>query len=1257
MVAAIILAVCASTLTLPLFANADSPMFRVNTSHLGVGTGSPVLNPALLWNYTCNGVVTSSPAVVGGTVYVGSSTGRFYALNALSGTQVWSYSGRRIISSSPAVVGGVVYFGSYLNMVVALNAANGNRLWNYTTGGWVSSSPAVVNGVVYIGCADGNLYALDATNGAKLWSHQFPNQVESSPAVVDGVIYVGCDDGTVYALNSVNGNELWRYSTDWNSATGNAVGSSVAFSEGIVYFGSFNGKVYALNASDGRKLWSYSTKNAVESSPAVYNGVVYIGSFDGNIYALNAATGAEMWSHPTRDQVISSPTVIAGVVYVGSFDGYIYGLNATNGAQLWAYSTGNAIESSPTVNGGILYVGLNNGNVIALESQSTVQTATTQQNAQSAVFPTTLLASAVIIAVGVIASLVGVKKRKTIARSLKGITSRKKKQQKEQQNSEEKGKEENNQELAVISVQKKGSVAGSLKDAASWVKTQNRKRVEKEKEALNRESSTLRWLTFVTTAIAMSAAMSYLPLFPQPLPIIIAVLIAFVTYRYPIIGMPIGGLVIGFGLLYHLSLPPLYFISYLGAERTRIIFAGVWMALFVVLPVIFHRFKSALAIDFGILAVTTLFFSSTYFLAIPLILASAVYFKKYVGLTVIYYVLISIPLQIIQYFEYTVKPIVQSAWWNVPGSSPPLFTNLSQIAPSLTTSMGQFRLYDTSQVVYAITGQLTWNPNIQGRTLGAALSQYLDSAPGILMFVMIIVGFALTFVFFTRILVREGSGGVGDKLFPCLIATMTAAIFFILLDTLALPLAFTADSNPLTLVLGTLATLLLTLPVAFIDTTPKQTATTKQIAEKIKGLLDRTGVLLGQVGNVKANIPVDVSHPDGKLLVTKDSLEYSLKHLEELSYDPAGLNRKFVELEEIGRNLDGTESELNILLAEYQVFVSCEYSNWIGKLKDIGLNFYSILPAEYQKEMPLDARIEATKQILESGRTLAKQLSQVAEPIYAFIRPLYDPSLPEKSRAIEFTKQKLETKEAPWIALDALYNALNNWSRQYGTEILSSMKYLANSIAPIANLSVEGAFLPSAFGNNAVKVLDYAKRAEGMKRIVMQTASKEKLQIGDIAALKGGIQDFLGIACDVLSMLYIKLVGEEDIIDHLLPTKDYLWETNSTLRERLKTATESLGAPLTYKINHIMEKLPALLAYVDEAMQTLAVYDERREFLLNYVTAEAAIEEQLKNKTLLTPKDLPFQPRFANEYLRLYYSQRFGEFSYDKETQQLTKKS
>ena len=60
---------------------------------------------------------------------------------------------------------GVIYVGSTDGSTYALDAVAGDLLWRYETGSYVYSSPAVVNGVVYVGSADNHVYALDASTG------------------------------------------------------------------------------------------------------------------------------------------------------------------------------------------------------------------------------------------------------------------------------------------------------------------------------------------------------------------------------------------------------------------------------------------------------------------------------------------------------------------------------------------------------------------------------------------------------------------------------------------------------------------------------------------------------------------------------------------------------------------------------------------------------------------------------------------------------------------------------------------------------------------------------------------------------------------------------------------------------------------------------------------------------------------------------------------------------------------------------------
>jgi hypothetical protein len=784
-----------------------------------------------------------------------------------------------------------------------------------------------------------------------------------------------------------------------------------------------------------------------------------------------------------------------------------------------------------------------------------------------------------------------------------------------------------------------------------WYSSTKQKRLEKKKkEQEKKESTTIKIFTVILTLITMAIAFSILPLFPSPLPILLAVLVAFVTFKDPRLGMPIGGAVIGFGLIFHLA--DLLFFSFLGAENVRIAVIVVFMALFIALPIVFNRYRSALAIDFGILAVVSLFSTQTYFLAIPLILASAVFFKKQVALTIVYYVLISVPLQILQYYKYTVLPILRVDWWLQPGASPPIFVPLNSILADLNASMSQFRLYDASKAVYTITGQLTWVPNIGGRTLTDALNQYRDSIPGMLMFVVIVAGLSLALIFFARLLVSGGSGSVADRLIPCFVATCAAAFFFIFLNALQTGLAYTADVSPGTMVFGILATLALTFPAVFMSNTPKETTTTSDINDRAQALLARLQVFENQLDNVKENIPVNVTSPDGKLLIIRDSLDDTLTKLAAHYYDPADLNQKFQELKKLGLDIDELELELNQILSQYQIFLTCQLANWIGKLKETGLNVTPLDNPEFQKEMTLDARIEAIKKILNDGRTLAKNVAEIAEPIYSIIRPLYDPSLPEKSGTIEFAMQKLEQKVEPWIAIEALDNGLNNWKKQYGAEISKSIYYLKNSLTPIINLPAQSDSLAPIIGNKMPTILGDAKKAATIK----EAADKNALDVLNLITIHDLLDAFIDISKDVFSILNEALKNQEKSIEEMLPTNDYLWEKNVTLKDRMAEAVALLSNSKV-KMNEVMENLPKFEGYLDECIQTLVLYNERKEFLLNYPVAKLTIEDLLKQKNTLVTQDLPFPTKYAAEYLRLFYLQNYNMFDFDKMNTVLTRKT
>ena len=213
-----------------------------------------------------------APAVAtNGTIYFGTFTGKFWAVNA-NGLRKWIFEAQNEIKSSPAIgADGTVYFGSRDRRCYAL-WPDGKKRWEFPTGGWVDSSPALAHdGTVYFGSWDKSLYALDA-EGRKKWEFATPGEIVSSPAIgADGTIYFGSHDKKFYAL-APDGRKKWEYATD-----GPILSSPAINRDQCLYFTSVDGCLYALNL-DGSLRWRLRTGSITESSPVIgMDGTIYVG--------------------------------------------------------------------------------------------------------------------------------------------------------------------------------------------------------------------------------------------------------------------------------------------------------------------------------------------------------------------------------------------------------------------------------------------------------------------------------------------------------------------------------------------------------------------------------------------------------------------------------------------------------------------------------------------------------------------------------------------------------------------------------------------------------------------------------------------------------------------------------------------------------------------------------------------------------------------------------------------------------------------
>jgi outer membrane protein assembly factor BamB len=332
----------------------DWPMFLYNAGHTGSPDDVAPVTHDLLWRYNTmpDGadawIIDSSPAVVGGVLYIGSDDGHFYALDSASGTLLWTRTLGTFTVSSPAVVKGAVYVSVWEGLDYALNASTGEVIWN-SSRMYSSSSPAVVNGLHYICSGNSSVIARNATTGSTVWQSVIPGGGECSPVVADNTVYIS-DYGNACALDALNGTLKWTREL-YVSATYN----SPAVANGIVYVGCGGNTFYALDAQTGATVWTYETGSSDGSAPTVAGGIVYVGSLTKGVFALNATNGALIWNYPSS--IWDSSFALAGGILYACNSAGIHALDAKNGTEIWVYVPSNTnINSAPAVANGMLYV-------------------------------------------------------------------------------------------------------------------------------------------------------------------------------------------------------------------------------------------------------------------------------------------------------------------------------------------------------------------------------------------------------------------------------------------------------------------------------------------------------------------------------------------------------------------------------------------------------------------------------------------------------------------------------------------------------------------------------------------------------------------------------------------------------------------------------------------------------------------------------------------------------------------------------------
>lgn len=459
---------------------------RANTTQTSLSTANAA-QLATKWTFTPHGDVSATPAIVGGAAYFPDWAGYLYKVDAKTGSLIWQkklsdygYNSSPDLASrtSPAVVGGTLYIGDQggggaapqAGRVLAVDTKTGNLKWstviNDNVFTIITQSPVVANGVVYVGAASaeenaaafipgydccyfrGSFSALDAKTGQVLWTtytvpagsptasrysggavwgstpaldlrtntvyvttgnnYSVPaatkacQEAGGTPSAcldaadhVDAIMALDMTTGAIKWSTGVQGFDDWIVSCipgigaldncpptpgpDYDFGSGaNLFSATIAGKKvDLVGAGQKSGNYWALDARTGAIVWVTqagpgSTLGGIEWGTATDGKRVYIAEANagfkpyplnpalpstGSFAALDTATGQILWQtpDPSGSFDLGAVSTSNGLVFAGSMSGHMYVLNGATGAVLrdiagqGSSNAGPAIDDTGTV--------------------------------------------------------------------------------------------------------------------------------------------------------------------------------------------------------------------------------------------------------------------------------------------------------------------------------------------------------------------------------------------------------------------------------------------------------------------------------------------------------------------------------------------------------------------------------------------------------------------------------------------------------------------------------------------------------------------------------------------------------------------------------------------------------------------------------------------------------------------------------------------------------------------------------------------
>lgn len=315
---------------------------------------------------------SSVPVISDGSLYVGSTNGKFYSFDLRTGRSLWKFNARYPIDATATVAGSLVCFGTDNGTVRCLERATGKERWRFQARAEVLSSPLASMERIYFFSSDDRVYALNINTGEKVWIYgrntfqAFAPRLFSSPAssADSSKLYQLFSDGVLVCLSADSGKVVWEKRAVKNFDSADKTRRTPLVAGGLVYIIDDTNSVVALDGESGETKGVYNIIKANDFIVPDSSTIVIAGT--DRVISVDRTNGAILWKKDIAQSPVSTLFAAGEHIFVVSnykkaplgikvlarMKGYVQALSIKSGEVLWESKLDSAISANASSSDG-----------------------------------------------------------------------------------------------------------------------------------------------------------------------------------------------------------------------------------------------------------------------------------------------------------------------------------------------------------------------------------------------------------------------------------------------------------------------------------------------------------------------------------------------------------------------------------------------------------------------------------------------------------------------------------------------------------------------------------------------------------------------------------------------------------------------------------------------------------------------------------------------------------------------------------------